>query len=215
MAFLACHARLMRRYLVVLTTTALFLAGAQPAQAEATAWGPNIEAGGPTFTSPIQVVDGARYLFADRPAMRRFWTQARNAALREWGLAFEVTQSTALDPYSGVLAPGAIALTVADIEALWGAGSMEGIGGVLAAPCMDQELDCGYAIVDILDIEHYFRLSQTRLNAVYGKNTAMMLIAHEIGHALGFNHGGTGVMIGSVHVNDQERTLAVAYYGPA
>ena len=203
----------MRRYLIVLTTTALLLIQASPTQAET--WGPSIEAGGPTFITPIQIVDGARHLFASRPRLQRFWTQARNAALDEWGLQFKVTQSTTLDPYNGVLAPGAIALTAADVEALWGAGSMEGIGGVVAAPCMEQVLDCGYAVVDIVDIERYFRLSQTRLNHAYGVNTAQMLIAHEIGHALGFNHGGTGVMIGSTHVNDQERTLAAAYYGPA
>lgn len=206
----------MRKYLIILTTTTLILSGfAQTTQAEVVAWGPSIESGGPTYTQPIQVVDGARHLFAGRPRLRRFWTQARNAAFEEWGLRFGVTQSTTLDPYNGVLAPGAITLYATDIEAVWGVTSMEGIGGVIAAPCMDQEIECGYAIVDIIDIEKYFLLSQTRLNAVYGVNTAQMLIAHEIGHALGFNHGGNGVMIGSVHVNDQERTLAAAYYGPA
>ena len=204
----------MRKYLIILTTTVLLLGVlAQTTQASSLAWGPSIESGGPTFTTPIQIVDGARYLFASRPLLRHFWTQARNAALEEWGLPFEVTQSTTLDPYNGILAPGAITLAAADVEGLWGAGSMEGIGGVIAAPCMDQELQCGYAVVDIKDIERYFRLSQTHLNEVYGKNTARMLIAHEIGHALGFGHGGNGVMIGSVHVNDQERTLAAAYYG--
>ena len=204
----------MRRYLIVLTSTALLLAAA-PTQAETIAWGPGIESGGPTYTPPIQIVDGARQLFADQPRLRRFWTQARNAALAEWGLSFEVSQSADLDPYNGVLVPGAITLYAADVEGLWGAGSLEGIGGVIAAPCMDQELECGYAVVDIMDIQRYFRLSQTNLNEAYGKNTARMLIAHEIGHALGFNHGGNGVMIGSVHVNGQERTLAAAYYGLA
>ena len=37
-------------------------------------------------------------------------------------------------------------------------------------------------------------------------------VAHEYGHALGFNHGGTGVMSGAQRVNDEERGLAQQYY---
>ena len=39
------------------------------------------------------------------------------------------------------------------------------------------------------------------------------IIAHEVGHALGFGHGGTGVMMGAFRPNTQEKALAAAYYG--
>jgi hypothetical protein len=188
-----------RRLLAVALVIAGLLATASPATA--TTWSPGESGVAPAYTLPIHVVDAM--VGSLRPDHRRAWRQARNEALAEWGIPFTVTRLPESSlPYlfddnigtvgiDGMLVPDAILLVRSRLSySTEQAGYAVAVNGGLAA-----------------------------FNpwAPWWKPSGGMsgVIAHEIGHALGFYHGGTGVMAGAFRVNDEERTLAQAYYGVA
>jgi len=185
----------MRRLLVLAALLILQVA----APAEAVTWGP-VETGLlPKYTVPIHVVD--TMIDTLRPDHRREWRQARGRALTEWGVPFYVTRMPEASlPYlfddnigtvgvEGMLAPDTILIVRNHTSSptQQGGYSPTAMGGiVILSPW-----------------------------APWWKPWGGMAgtIAHEYGHALGFNHGGTGAMAGADHVNDEERALALAYYG--
>ena len=165
-------------------------------------WSPGGDFGSPTYSLPIPVVDGVRSTFInDR---RRKWRKAAEAALARWELPFDMSYRPEDDqPFvaddgtisslgvNPLVVPGAIALVRAHFAvASDTAGWIDQMGGGI---CLLTPWRGWWGGGDQSQIES--------------------VVAHEVGHALGFGHGGNGVMSGSARVNDEERALASAYYG--
>jgi hypothetical protein len=174
------------------------LALAQPAAAETAIYGPGASGVSPAYSLPIHVVDAV--VGTLRLENRPIWRAARDEALSEWGIPFTVTRlpesslpylfddNIGTVGYDGMLIPDAILLVRNRMSY-----STEQ-GGYSAA------VNGGIVVFS----------PWAPLWKPWGGLSGV--IAHEIGHALGFNHGGTGVMAGADRVNDVELALAKGYY---
>ena len=88
------------------------------------------------------------------------------------------------------------------------------MGDYIAPPTLGQdEFGAGYAIFSKRRFGAMYELHETSLNHAYAHRWWRHLVCHEIGHALGFAHGGTGVMAGAWRPNAEEIAALEAYYG--
>ena len=189
-------ARFLYTTAAVLMLLAAFMS-ASPAQA--VTWGPGDSGVAPAYSVPIHVVDTMASTLSLKH--RETWRVARDKALSEWGVPFYVTRlpETSL-PYlydadigttgiDGMLTPDTVTIVRshnADVFTQGGYSPTVNAGIVILTPWKPWWDRQGSPLT--------FEL------------------AHEYGHAIGFQHGGNGVMMGAFRVNDQERQLASAYY---
>lgn len=132
---------------------------------------------------------------------RRKWRESRAKALAQWekaGLIFDVMPGPEQTWINCV--PGSITIHFEDIDPF--APGRSGYGA------WRSDLGCGSVL---LDPERY---------VAGGWDWGSDLLCHEIGHVLGFSHGGTGIMImgygvGSRSVNAEEIAAVRDYYALA
>lgn len=183
---------------IVLVAGLLVLAA--PAEAAVPEWSPGgLASTSPTYTLPIHVVDGVRATFHNRER-RREWVQQMTKALDAWGLPYYVTRrpewaqpfladdvNVSTYSYDPLTIPDAVVMVRGHFSngqdsAGW---SDAGLGGIM-----------------FMVVWSGWWESPANIRIV---------TAHEFGHAIGFQHGGTGVMMGG-NVSDEERALAATYY---
>ena len=139
-----------------------------------------------------------------RRKRRRFWRKALAAALTEWqagGLYFPVQD---LAPYS----PNAVTIDVREVQdgtraqADFGRLPPDLMGSQMSAPGV------GWVHIGPTFFETTF---MSRIIAPLRR-----IIAHEVGHTLGFDHGGTGAMstYATGDVNAEELAALRAYWFP-
>jgi hypothetical protein len=160
----------------------------------------------PVYTTvpTIEVTDGASM----QAARRHLWERSRDEGLALWTpLTFEVVEADLPAGYPFVL--DGIGLDLYTLPE-----GVNGMGDYVPPPTLNQDaFGAGYAVFSKRRFGAMWELHETELNHRYAHRWMRALIAHEVGHALGFAHGGTGVMAGGWRPNEEEIQAVKDYYG--
>lgn len=140
------------------------------------------------------------------PIKKWVWTNARNLAFAEWeasGLRFDISAGEGLPPAWPFCDHGQITITAQELDP-WGTGR-PAVCPFYQAPYACASLQVDYGLLGWFD--------------KYNRSYLRSLLAHEIGHALGFAHVGTGIMRfgydpdASRHVTTWELEQVRDYFG--
>lgn len=190
--------RLLIGTLLALTVATAYLA-IPLGRASASDYGPGSSGIMPVYTQPVHVVDVL--VTTLREDHRAAWRSARDAALAAWTtgcVSFTVTRGTEAeygtwDSQVGVVGFAALGLSRPDTIVIYrnrdtvryDEGGYENGGVVVMSPWIE-----------------WFRDARNLTGT----------IGHEVGHALGFGHGGTGIMVGTNRPSAEDLEVLRAYY---
>lgn len=169
-------------------------------------WGPGgteMGASSPVYTQPIRVIDAMAGTLSD--AHRPIWVKARNAALANWQIPFTVERITEAQlpyPWTTENINGGLAITDIRPNAILIVRDRTGSGGDYA----------GWDPNNLGGIAAFSPWAPYWWQS-YWFPQLVGLIGHEVGHTLGFGHGGNGIMGGNLKPNAVELAAVHAYWG--
>jgi hypothetical protein len=149
-----------------------------------------------------------------RPARRAVWREYRDRAIEAWNVSDAINLTIAESPEDAygyptedmmsALVPGVIRIARARTDCVYETVCLW--QGVTLAPTDETQHTTG-AVIYIRIERWYF----TRY--VSDRNHIRMLVGHEVGHALGLDHGGNGIMAGRTRPSEGDYAAIAALYG--